>query len=278
MGERKRVYIVVKTYPRISREYSELVCTAGIMEDGSWIRLYPVPFRKLELDKKYPKYTWIELDAERNKKDFRPETYRPNLESIFVEPKQMKPDWDYRRKVILDKTKVYTDMDELKSDARSRHVSLAVFKPTQVTGFKVEEDERNWDPDKLNILKQLSLQQSFFQTPEELAQEFKVVKKLPYKFRYVFNDCQGKQSRMMIEDWEIGMLFFNCLRAAKGDEKTAIEKVREKYYVEFLQRDLYLFLGTTLKHHNSSKNPFTIVGVFAPPKKTEPEQYSFFDS
>ena len=41
--EKKRIYIVAKTYPIISKEYSELVCTAGVLEDGSRIRLYPVP-------------------------------------------------------------------------------------------------------------------------------------------------------------------------------------------------------------------------------------------
>jgi len=35
--ERKRVYITVKTYPTLSEKYDELVCTAGISEDGSWI-------------------------------------------------------------------------------------------------------------------------------------------------------------------------------------------------------------------------------------------------
>jgi hypothetical protein len=38
---RKRVFITVKTYPPLSEKYDELVCTAGISEDGSWIRLYP---------------------------------------------------------------------------------------------------------------------------------------------------------------------------------------------------------------------------------------------
>jgi hypothetical protein len=47
--ERKRVYIVVKTYPTISTKYAELVCTAGILEDGSWIRLYPLRFRTLDM-------------------------------------------------------------------------------------------------------------------------------------------------------------------------------------------------------------------------------------
>ena len=68
MPEKKRVYIVVKTYPTISEKYAELVCTAGVLEDGSWIRLYPIPFRKLELEQKYKKYSWIEVDVERSTK------------------------------------------------------------------------------------------------------------------------------------------------------------------------------------------------------------------
>jgi hypothetical protein len=40
--ERKRIYITVKTYPTLSEKYDELVCTAGISEDGSW--KYPLDF------------------------------------------------------------------------------------------------------------------------------------------------------------------------------------------------------------------------------------------
>ena len=41
-----KVLITVKTYPTISAKYDELVCTAGFREDGTWVRIYPVPFRK----------------------------------------------------------------------------------------------------------------------------------------------------------------------------------------------------------------------------------------
>jgi len=86
MIEKKRIYIIVKTYPTISDKYSELVCTAGVLEDGSWIRLYPIPFRKLDFEQKYKKYSWIQVEVERNKQDFRPETYRPvNLDNMKVE-------------------------------------------------------------------------------------------------------------------------------------------------------------------------------------------------
>ena len=48
-----KVLVTVKTYPTLSDKYDELVCTAGLREDGSWIRIYPVPFRKLDYQNRY---------------------------------------------------------------------------------------------------------------------------------------------------------------------------------------------------------------------------------
>ena len=82
---------------------------------------------------------------------------------------------------------------------------------------------------------------------------------------------------MMIEDWEIGMLYFNCLRRAKGDEKVAIAKVKQKYLDEFDKKDLHFFLGTTKQFHNVAPNPFIIIGVFYPPIVLPNLQLSLFD-
>jgi hypothetical protein len=74
----------------------------------------------------------------------------------------------------------------------------------------------------------------------------------------------------MIEDWEIGMLYWNCLGRCGGDEKQANRLVRQKYFGDFcLKKDIHLFLGTTLQYHMVSPNPFVIVGVFVPPKPKE---------
>lgn len=72
-----RILISVKTYPTLSATYDELVCTAGFKEDGSWVRIYPVPYRKLNYADQYEKWQWIEMDIVRNTKDFRKESYRP---------------------------------------------------------------------------------------------------------------------------------------------------------------------------------------------------------
>jgi hypothetical protein len=45
----------------------------------------------------------------------------------------------------------------------------------------------------------------------------------------------------------------------------ALEKVKAKYLDEFDQRDLHFFLGTTQQFHGFARNPWVIVGVFAPP-------------
>jgi hypothetical protein len=79
---RKKVLISVTTYPLPSRSYDELVCTAGVLETGEWIRIYPVPLSFL-LDLKGSgkvnnvKYTWIELELNKRTDDFRPESFSP---------------------------------------------------------------------------------------------------------------------------------------------------------------------------------------------------------
>ncbi len=65
----ERVLVTVKTYPTLSRRYGETVCTPGIRPDGRWVRIYPVPFRRLEQTEQYKKYDWLDLHLARNTSD-----------------------------------------------------------------------------------------------------------------------------------------------------------------------------------------------------------------
>jgi len=71
---RERVLITVKTYPTLSRKHGELVCTAAVREDGSWVRLYPIPFPLLEYHERYSKFEWVETTLVKSSSDPRPET------------------------------------------------------------------------------------------------------------------------------------------------------------------------------------------------------------
>ena len=75
----EKILIVVKTYPRPSAKYRELVCTAGITVNGKWVRLYPISYRYLDYNKWYRKYQWIKVKIEKTniKNDFRVDSYRP---------------------------------------------------------------------------------------------------------------------------------------------------------------------------------------------------------
>ena len=280
MIRKERVYIMVKTYPAISKKYNELVCTAGILENGEWIRLYPIPFRILKEDQKFPKFSWIEVEIERNTEDFRPETYRPNLNSICVDPRPDKVDWKKRNDVIFKRTSVYRDLEKLLQDKSEKSISLAIFKPKRILDLVVKKTSREWDLQKLETLREKAAQLDLFMTPEEVQAEFSVVPKVPYEFSYKFEDEKGKISTLMISDWEIGMLYFNCLKWTNNDEPEAVKQVKTKYLDFFSTRDVYLFLGTTKGYHNISDNPFIIIGVYYPPKAVEQDspQLSLFDS
>lgn len=258
MKEKKKILITVKTYPVPSKKYDETVCTAGITEDGEWVRLYPVEFRKLEYDKQYKKYDWIEVTAERRTEDFRKESFKPIGTCRVVGHMGTKDGWAERKALILNKVKVYKNISELISDSKTPNfVSLAVFKPTEILDFEFKEQDPNWSVEESKQLDMFA------------SNNFKRVEKLPFKFKYIFKDESGKSSKLTIIDWETGALFLRY----KKDFKLACEKVKEKYLNDFARgKDLYFFLGTTKEYHNTAKNPFLIIGTFHPPKKNDDKQ------
>ena len=268
---KQKVLITVKAYPAISKKYNETVCTAGITEDGKWIRIYPIPFRQLDYKNQFRKYEWIELDLIRNTSDFRPETYRPRdlLLSDMVSMGTIEADgniWAERRKYVLNK--VYTNLQQLIKEAKNKKIctSLAVFKPSRIIDFVYQETTREWKSEKLDYLKTKKLQLGLFDNEnEDDISEFEVVDKVPYKFSFKFEDDSGKTSTLMIEDWETGMLFWNSLIRHNGNEQKACEDVKKKYFDDFAKtKDYYFFLGTTKLHHYRALNPFVIIGDFRP--------------
>lgn len=263
---RERVLITVKTYPTLSRKYGETVCTAGLRADGTWMRIYPVPFRRLEETEQYKKFDWVEADFTTNRSDPRPETHHPtNLDQLVpVGHMGTEDNWRERRDLLLKRAKVFDRLEPLMTGAKENRLSLAVFKPTAIKDFICEDDERDWKADKVAQMREQTKQVEMF-AEESWRETFKLIPKLPYAFSYRFEDADGRKSTLQVLDWECGQLYWNCVRNAQGDEDTAIAKVRAKYLDEFGTRDLHFLLGTTQQFHGFSPNPWVIIGVFAPP-------------
>lgn len=276
---RKKILITVTAYPLPSRSYDELVCTGGVQEDGSWIRIYPVPLKFLKGlrqsgDVMSYKYNWIEIDLVKRSDDFRPESYSPSKYD-FSDIKLLgslkgKNQWMVRKKYCLKN--VYTNIKQLIEDSKEpKNMPLATFKPSKITNLIVEKDSREWKDEWKELRKQTDL---FIDMDETMPE--KIIKKVPFKFYYKFEDDEQRESKLMIEDWEVGALYWNCLRSANWNEELALEKVYDKLFTSFTKNtDIHFFLGTTkMWHMRRANNPFVIVGLFYPPFQ---EQYELFN-
>ena len=255
--ERLRVLITVKTYPIPSATYDELVCTAGVTEEGDFVRLYPVPFRDLPWTQQYPKYQWIEVMAEHHKRDRRKESMRPDPESIRFYGERIETrngDWSARGQYVL--RNVSQSMEVLKDAQEADNTSLGIFRPRVVEDFVVEEEsERDWKPSALAAIKQERLWETRRASREP-------VRKLPYKFRYKFrcDDDRCNGHTMMNEDWELGRLYWRHID--RGDsEEAAICGVRQRFFTEMCApaNETYFFVGTVLGH-----GTWVVLGTYYP--------------
>ena len=193
-------------------------------------------------------------------------------------PLSTKNQWAERRTNFIDKVPLHRDLGNLIKQAHRNTLSLAHFQPSEWLEFTCQEVEGEWDKNRLNQLEEQRRQLDFFKDPKTVEQDFTVVNKLPYKFSYRIKDCFGKESTMMIEDWGIGAFYNNCLKKYGGDPQVAKDKVRQKYWDEFMVNTKYdtsLVLGTTLAHHNKkARNPFVIISVVPTPRNLQMNLFS----
>ncbi len=268
-----KVLITVKTYPLPSSDHGEVVCTAGLLENGKWVRMYPISSNMYD-DKKYPKYCWVQLDLVKHPSDFRIESYMPKQgldEPLhFINRIGTDDYWAARKEYVYKE--VFTSISELISLSKSENRSLGTLKPLKIIDFLIDKTEREWKPQWVEKLKQLRM---FDLGDDGEAKPRRIIRKVPYVFKYKFlSEGDSKPREMSIHDWEIGTLFWNSLRQADGDEEVAKSLVRQKYFDDFVsQKDILLFLGTTYEFHKRRvDNPFIITGVFYP---TKTQQLSF---
>lgn len=252
---REEILIVVKTAPQPSVHYREIVCSAGITRQGVWVRLYPISFRYMNFLRQYSKYQWISVDVIRNLKDFRVDSYRPNIDTIKILSKPLPAEkWTERKKVVLPT--ISRSLEEVIKKYQSSKISLGVFKPKKILDFIIEDDDKDWSPKHKNVLAQGVL---FDHQPKELE-------KIPYKFNYIFicNDpeCNTKH-KLQIIDWEIYQLYRNMKEKHPFSIDIVLEKVKNKWFHEMWgeNKDSYLIVGSTYPYPS-----FVVLGVFWPPK------------
>jgi hypothetical protein len=269
MSEHLKVLITVKTYPIPSSKYDELVCTAGVTETRDFIRLYPINFRDLPFSQQYKKYQWLEVDAVKHRgRDSRKESYRPDCNSIRLagEPISSTHNWEDRSKYILATASL--SMEDLHAKQEQDKTSLGFIRPKEVLDLLVKRDAPDWKPGFMAALQQQRLWENRRASKEP-------PRKVPFKFQYKFScddsRCNGHQT--MIEDWELGALYWRCVDAGATPDE-ACSKVKHKFLDDLcsVKNDIHFYVGTILAHPKT----WVVIGVYYPKKVAAPQQPSLF--
>ncbi|MCJ7675025.1 MAG: hypothetical protein MUO33_07720 [Sedimentisphaerales bacterium] len=252
--EKKQVLITVKAYPNPSRKYGETVCCAGIdLGTGSWIRLYPIPFRDLEFPSRFSKYDVIEIKCEKHSRDSRIESYRVDQDSIRVlKHLDTRNNWRARKDIVLPASS--SSFCEILRQVK-KNKSLGMFKPCDIDFFwrkssAVDKDKR----------KACYAQLSFFDRHKS------VIENIPFDFYYSFKclgseDCAGHE--LSIVDWEMGEVYRRW-RHEYTPQQVLFEKIRQKWLDEICsdRNDTYFYVGNMQRF----REQFMVLGVFYPRK------------
>lgn len=248
----KQVLITVKAYPNPSKKHGETVCCAGIdLETGSWIRLYPIPYRDLDRSQKFTKYTIIRVRCRKAPDDTREESYKVDSESIdIVKQLSTEANWRSRKKVVLP-TLSPSFCHILDQADKGR--SLGMFRPCEIT-FSWKKSKLRNEAKTEAVYAQLS----FFDTRKN------AIEKIPFDFYYHFRcagveDCPGHQ--LSIIDWEIGQAYRNW-RGRYGSEDVLLDKIQQRWLTLMCsnQNDVCFYVGNMARF----RNQFMVLGVFYP--------------
>jgi hypothetical protein len=255
-----RLIITVKSYPLPSNKYGELVCTAGIRDNGDFVRLYPIDFRGLPYESTYKKYQWVEVDAERHdpSKDPRKESFRPRPDTLKLlgQPLSTRDGWQKRKEVV--RKHPVRSLESLGILQKQDDTSLGIVRVRHIENVYYEPDDEEWKPSWRAKLDQMNL----------FEDSRRRLEKIPYKFKFNFycDDDTCKGHNMSITDWEVGMLYLRSLERCGSNPQEAAEQVCEKYrrICDLSANDVYFFVGTVLQWGS-----WIILGVFYPPKERE---------
>ena len=256
MWVEREVLIIVKAYPNLSSVYRETSCTAAISKEDGWLRLYPIRFRSLPRDKRFKKYQIVQLRMTPHNQDGRPESFRPDEDSL--KPGRVlgtENAWAERKEWVLPV--VSQSMCEIIAKQKQNKKSLSAFKPRKVTDLKIK-----YVGSEYKGKQKAKVMQMWF---DDLRGHSRV-EKIPYEFRYRYTceeeGCKGHEQRII--DWELMQLYRNL--KSKGYRTEEIEdKIRSKYLDNLCgpDKETYFFVG----NHSRFRNSFMVLGVFWPPKQ-----------
>ncbi len=214
-ARKERILVLAKTYPSPSAQYVETSCVAGIAEDGSMRRLYPVPFRMIEEGRQFRKWQWIDVRVEKASRDHRRESHRLYVDTISCgELVDTRQSWAARWE-WLDRVPCFERLDALDAARVDDGLSIALLRPKRLLALEIVKARRqDWTEEEREKLMRQQMQGDLF-SEAEAQKQVRALRKVPFDFyyRYACDSLEGEiEHRHKIVDWEAGALFWNCHR------------------------------------------------------------------
>lgn len=269
--ERGNFLILCKTYPSPSEKYIETSCVAAMREDGTLVRLFPIPFRLLEDTDQFSKWQWIEAVVKKSNDDHRKESYKISIDTIKPKDKvNTKYEWKDRY-YWLNKLKHYHNFQDINADQEANSTSLALLKPARIDKLEIAPSSTEWaEADKEKLLKENATADLFSEQSSKLPK--KTLRKIPFDFYFHYSCDDGNggfiSCKNKIIDWEIGALFWNCQRHYKANWEI---KFRQKIEEDILEKNVFFLVGNMHRFQRQ----WLIISLIYPPKKLEEQQDLF---
>lgn len=258
----QEVLIWGKTYPELSFHHKETVCTGGCLKDGRPVRIYPVPFRMIEQQRRYKLYNWIRVPLAPSHGDQRPESWRidPDKLEVLGTPLGTEHGWEARRAIVFrDRSWHYGCLEELKQAQEERRTSLGLVPVRRVVKVDLKRRPAEEKYGHEAKLRELQSHQDLFREAQPDLQW------LPERVRVRW-ECRAQNCpthRAQILDWGLGEL---GRREGTGAMLSKMESLcdTDRY-------DLRFFMGNIKRFPQN----FVVVGVWYPLRK-QMQQRSLF--
>ena len=259
LQQRATVMLTVKSAPEIGRTRGETVCVAGIRLDGanaSWIRLFPVKWEWF-WHNRHPKYQLIAVNIAKHQADKRPESYRPDLETVQVIRENSSL---LERACAINNLPQYTMCDLVDAKGWDRP-SLGLVVPRQVHGFVVEDHSEDASHIRsINRAAQTSL----------IAPDAPPLEHCPLAFKFYYdcmaNGCNGHEQTIV--DWEVSEAWRKWRKSYPGDY---LKRIEDKWMgLVNLSRKPAFFIG----NQHQAPQGFLVLGIARDVKTTDPAPVS----
>lgn len=253
-----KILVTVKAYPGLGRTDGETVCVAGVSLDGdrpSWVRLWPVGFRELEASIQFKKWQIIEVEGQRSTRDTRPESYRPNLETLKLgQVIDSSKGWSKRRELIGSLLGETTLCELQRAQAQRSAPSMGLVKVRPGATASII-DGPVWAPER-ELLAQIAAAPHLYRTTA-LAPLRAPDYQVSYKWHCMDTECNGHTQASC--DWEVGAAAINLGRNYPDVRPHLLENFGKKMLGP--NKDTYFFVG----NQHQRPQTFMVLGAFYPP-------------